>query len=276
MRPAADMTLDDYPLEDPRLVPERPTRKTISAEPMPVPDLRNVPVSTSVRDRLVDNERLVLSSARDMVSREQYRRLAASLHEAQVERGLKTLVVTSALPREGKTLTTINLALTLSESYGRRVLLIDADLRRPSVHDVLGIANTKGLSEVLHVDQAVLPTVAISETFDVLTSGKPDQEPLAGLSSQRMRRLLEYVSSQYDWVILDTPPIALLSDAQLVAGLTQAVIFVIRAGSTPFPIINRALDALGREIVIGTVLNGVEQHPGNSEYGDYYGQTPVR
>jgi capsular exopolysaccharide synthesis family protein len=209
-----------------------------------------------------------------MVAREQYRRLAASLHEAQVERGLKTLVVTSALPREGKTLTAINLALTLSESYGRRVLLIDADLRRPSVHDVLGIANTQGLSEVLHVDQALLPTVAIAETFDVLTSGKPDQEPLAGLSSQRMRRLLEYVSSQYDWVILDTPPIALLSDAQLVAGLTQAVIFVIRAGSTPFPIINRALDALGREIVIGTVLNGVEQHPGNAEYGDYYPQTP--
>ena len=81
------------------------------------------------------------------MSVEQYRRLAGAVHGLQVDRGLKTLMVTSAVPNEGKTLTVTNLALTLSESYKRRVLLIDADLRRPSVHDLFRIPNTTGLAE---------------------------------------------------------------------------------------------------------------------------------
>ena len=80
---------------------------------------------------------------------EQYRRLAGAMHEMQLTRGIKTLMVTSAIPHEGKTLTVSNLALTLSASYGREVLLIDADLRRPMVHDVFGVENREGLGEVL-------------------------------------------------------------------------------------------------------------------------------
>jgi len=266
-----DVKLEDYPLEDAHVATSHAVRSTAAVEQVSVSvsDFRKDPLH-EIRERLIQNEKLVLSSGPDMVSREQYRRIAATLHDAQAERGLKTLVVTSALPKEGKTLTTINLALTFSESYGRKVLLIDADLRRPSVHHVLQIPNKRGLTEVLRLDRPQIPTVPLSPTLDVLTAGSVDGEPLAGLSSPRMQGLLDHAASRYDWVILDTPPLALLSDAQLVARLSQGVLFVIRAGSTPFPIITRALGAIGRDIVVGTVLNGVESDPGSQSYYGHY------
>ena len=117
---------------------------------------------------------------------EHYRRLAALLYEAQVERGLKTLLMTSAVPREGKTTTACNLAAALSESYRQRVLLIDADLRRPSVHEVFGIANVNGLGDALQTDVRNARIVAVSSRLSVLPAGRPSLDPVAGLSSGRM------------------------------------------------------------------------------------------
>jgi len=273
LRLADELTLDEYPLES-KAASERHDRVVAQTDQVTA-------AKTDDRSRLArliasSNEKLVVGAGRNHVSLEQYRRLAATLHEAQVEKGLKTIVVTSSIPKEGKTLTAVNLALTFSESYGRRVLLIDADLRRPSVHEVLGIRNEKGLSEALHSERPELPTVQVSPLLSVLTSGRPEQNPLAGLSSERMRTLLDAVSSQYDWVIMDTPPLALLSDAQILVRLTQAAVFVIRAGSTPFPVIDKAINEIGREFIIGTVLNGVEETAiaAKAYYGDYYGQSP--
>jgi protein-tyrosine kinase len=283
LRRADERTLDEYPLESGRVAVDRierververvgvtPDRATLT------PRSDNGPqVAQATWVGAVSNERLVVGAARNPVSLEQYRRLAATLHDAQVEKGLKTIVVTSAVPQEGKTLTAVNLALTFSESYGRRVLLIDADLRRPSVHEVIGIPNDRGLSDVLRADRVELPTVQVTPLLTVLPSGRPEQNPLAGLSSERMRILLDESSARYDWVILDTPPLGLLSDAQLLTRLTQAAVFVIRAGSTPFAVVDKAIAELGREYVIGTVLNGVDEDaiPATGYYGDYYGQS---
>jgi len=213
----------------------------------------------------------LVSSTADFVGVEQYRRLAASLHDAQTTQGLRVVTVTSALPRDGKTLTAVNLALTLSESYSRRVLLIDADLRRPSVHQVLGIRNRAGLNEVLHGEVQELPLVDLSATLSVLTSGRTRSTPLAGLSSQRMGTLLDDCASRFDWVLLDVPPVGLLADAQILGRLTGAVILVIRAGATPYALVERAITQIGRESIIGTVLNGVEETSSYAKayYGDY-------
>ena len=97
-------------------------------------------------------------------------------------------MITSALPHEGKTLTVVNLALTLSESYARRVLVIDADLRAPSLHTILDIPNDRGLSEALRDGQHELPFTEVSSRLSALTAGKPGPTPLAGLSSRRMGR----------------------------------------------------------------------------------------
>ena len=210
------------------------------------------------RARLESDAKLV-SSKTDFVGLEQYRRLAAFLHDAQLANGLRVVTITSALPRDGKTLTTVNLALTLSESYSRRVLLIDADMRRPSVHSVLGVNNSTGLNDVLRGETQELPLVVVSPTLSVLTSGGSQSTPLAGLASNRMRMLLDDCASRFDWVLLDVPPVGLLADAQILGHLTGAVILVIRAGSTPHAVVERAIAQIGRESIIGTVLNGVEE-----------------
>lgn len=221
--------------------------------------------------------KLVAGAGTAPVSLEQYRRLAAALHDAQVESGLKTVMVTSALPREGKTLTVVNLALTLSESYARRVLLIDADLRWPSVHDVLGLPNETGLSEALHDGRREFPMVEMSPRLCVLTSGHPGSNPLAGLTSDGMRALLDECASRFDWVLLDTPPVGLLPDARLLARMIPAVVFVIRAGSTPAAVVERAIAELGSDCILGTVLNGVEERtiPEISYYSQNRGAVPA-
>jgi protein-tyrosine kinase len=207
------------------------------------------------------------------VSLEQYRRLAAVLHDIQAQQGLRTLMLTSALPAEGKTLTTVNLALTLSESYERRVLVIDADLRWPSLHKAFGVANDAGLSEALQAEGAEPAIVHVSPRLAVLTAGKPGSAPLAGLTSARMAALIATCAEQFDWVLLDTPPVGLLPDAQLLARLTRAVVFVIAAGVTPSATVERAIAELGPDCVIGTVLNRVEDRriPQAGYYSRYYG-----
>lgn len=217
------------------------------------------------------DSKLILSYPSPIVV-EQYSRLAATLHELQTAHGSKTLMVASALPREGKTLTVTNLALTLSESYGRRVLLIDADLRRPTIHEILRLPNVRGLSEGLQSDSSELSLLQVSSKLSVLPAGRPEKNPMQALTSQRMRTVLEESASVFDWVLLDSPPIGLMPDGNLLAALTDGVVFVIAAGTTPYSAIERAVAQIGREHIIGTVLNRMEEasSPESDYYREYY------
>jgi protein-tyrosine kinase len=259
------------PLPQPTVAPlSRPT-----LEPLPQPTIL-APRTPERRERKVGppqttfEHKLVVSRKAPPIAVEQYRRLAAAIHDLQVEQGLKTLMVTSAVPNEGKTLTAANLALTLSESCEHRVLLIDADLRRPFVHELFGLPNTRGLSDVLRSERGDLPLLQVSELLSVLPAGQIDQ-PMA-LTSERMRTLLEQSAATFDWVLLDAAPVGFMPDAQLLARLTRAVLFVIAAHSTPHSLVTRAIAELGPECVIGTVLNCVEEHniPAASYFQEYY------
>jgi len=168
-------------------------------------------------------------------------------------------------------LTACNLALTLSASYKRQVLLIDGDLRRPSVHDLFGLPNHSGLSEWLKsTGTARLMFQQLSETLWVLPSGQPEPDPMGGLTSDRMRQLLRESVAPFDWVIIDTPPVGLLPDANLLAATADAVVMVIRAGVTPFAMLQRAFESVGRERIAGAVLNGSDAAPLHGSYGKYY------
>src|SRR6185295_15752332 len=129
-------------------------------------------------------EKLVVGSDSTPMSAEQYRRLAATLHHAQADRNLKVVMTASALASEGKTPTATNLALTLSESYKRRVLLIDADLRRPAIHQIFQLPNTVGLTDGLknESEDTGLNAVQVTPRLAVVTAGRPDPDPLGGLS----------------------------------------------------------------------------------------------
>jgi capsular exopolysaccharide synthesis family protein len=223
------------------------------------------------------DEKLVVSDHTRSLSIEQYRRLAAALHHAQTDRGIKIVMVASALSGEGKTLTSTNLALTLSESYRRTVLLVDADLRRPMMHEVFQVPNTSGLNEGLRADDdRRLPIVEISPRLSVLPAGRPDPDPMGGLTSERMARVLKEAAARFDWVILDTPPVALMPDANLLAAMVDVAVLVIGAGQTPYHLIQRAAAAIGRDRIIGVVLNRATDQavPGVSYYGQYYRSAP--
>jgi capsular exopolysaccharide synthesis family protein len=219
-------------------------------------------------------EALITTDKLDFSTVEQYRKLAATLHHAQVERDLKVVMVSSAVSGDGKTLTSTNLALTLSESYRRRVLLIDADLRRPSVHHVFRVRNAGGLTECLAAEtERRLPLVQATPYLNLLLAGRPDSDPMSGLTSNRMRRLVGEAAATFDWVIIDTPPIVLMPDANLLAAMADAAILVIGAGKTPYKLITRAIDTLGRGKIIGVLLNRVDRRhvAGGYTYG-YYGE----
>jgi len=207
-----------------------------------------------------EGEARLVTNSTNPVSIEQYRRMAATLHELQVDSQLKTTMITSAVPREGKTLTLVNLGLTLSESYGRRVLMIDADLRRPSLHQVLGVPNERGLSDALREPHREVPLLFVSDRLSVLTGGSPEGLALAALSSPRMQAIIDECAAQFDWVLIDTPPIGILPDASLVARQVAGVVFVIRAGRTPAVVVERAIAEIGRDAIIGTVLNNIDEH----------------
>lgn len=218
-------------------------------------------------------EKIVVTSSVPQASVEQYRRLAATLHHAQADRDIRVVMVTSAVAGEGKTLTATNLALTLSESYKRHVLLIDGDLRRPSLHDVFQIPNVSGLTDGLKAEaERKLTVTEVSNGLSVLTAGKPDPDPMGGLTSSRMRRIVEEAAERFDWVVVDTPPVALLTDANLLAAMVDVAVVVVHAGRTPYHLVERAVDAVGREKVMGVVLNRAEDvsTPDDYSYNRYY------
>jgi capsular exopolysaccharide synthesis family protein len=208
--------------------------------------------------------KVVIGRDTDPATVEQFRRLAASLHHEQAERGIKKVMVASAVPGEGKTLTALNLALTLSESYRRRVLLIDADLRCPRVHQMLNLPNVAGLNDALtNTRQSRAVLLPVSRRLSVLPAGRPNPDPMGALTSRRMAQLLNKAAATFDWVVVDTPPVVQLADANLLAAMVDVAVLVVEAGRTSYDLSDRAITALGRERVLGIVLNGVEEPTNN-------------
>ena len=217
-----------------------------------------------------DRHKLVVDAGVDPALVEQYRHLAAVLHHAQKSSGIRSVMITSAVPAEGKTLTATNLALTLSESYQRRVLLIDADLRRPRMREVFGLPSTAGLTDSLAMPRGGrLPVHQVTPTLWVLAAGRVLPDPMSMLVSPAMKELLDEAKDSFDWVVVDSPPIAILPDANLLAGMIDTTLLVISARSTPYPMVQRAAQAVGANRILGVVLNRAERAGLPSNYGDY-------
>jgi capsular exopolysaccharide synthesis family protein len=274
---AAALSQEPFPLElqDRRQRPPAEKSQAAPSSSYETSESRQTPPSpeSSLFDRIDSRltEKIVVDQNMNAASREQYRRLAAVLHDAHNTQGLQVIMVASAVAGEGKTLTASNLALTFSESYQKRVLLIDADLRRPTLHSVFRLDTTLGLGDgLLSTGESKMLVRQVSPRLAVLPAGRPSSDPMAGLTSDRMQRLIAEARQSFDWVILDTPPVMLLPDAHLLASMVEGVVMVVRANSTPFELIKRATDAIGRQRILGVVLNRAE--PGHTaDHYQYYG-----
>lgn len=217
-------------------------------------------------------EKVATPTGAPTVALEQYRKLAAKLHQWQLDHEGKLVMMVSAVAGEGKTLTTVNLALTLSGSYQKRVLVIDCDLRRPTMHAAFQIAGSPGVADI--VDRPEIPVVRVSERLSVVPAGRLDGDPMGVLTSNAMATLLEHARQEYDWVLLDTAPLAVLPDANLLADHVDGAVLVVSAGATEFDLVDTAVRVIGKERILGVVLNGVDPRDMSTAnyHADYYGR----
>jgi protein-tyrosine kinase len=233
-------------------------RRSVSVRPSLHPDLQ---------------QKVVTSEGMPAVAIEQYRKVAARLHHEQLEKHIHTLMVVSAVSGEGKTLTSLNLSLTLASSYKRRVLLIDADLRLPRIHAAFQLPGDPGLHEAIDAAPGTpLPIVDVDEQLSLLPAGRSTTDPMDVLSSPRVAGLIDDVKREFDWVVIDTAPLAVLPDANLLARVVDAAVLVVSAGQTEYDLVERAIKLLGRDRILGVVLNGVDDRDirASSYYASYY------
>jgi capsular exopolysaccharide synthesis family protein len=203
---------------------------------------------------------------------EAYRALRTSLLLSTAERP-RSVVVTSAIPLEGKTTTATNLAVVLSQ-LGKKVLLVDGDLHRSRLHEIFKVSNAVGLVSLLTGQTDLGETVYQTDVpgLFVLPAGPTPPNPSGLLSSDRMRQFLEEALTEYEFVILDSPPTLVLADAVLLGHVTAGIILCVRAGKTPREQVVRARDELGRGKgrILGVVLNALKDESGDVTYRERY------
>lgn len=201
---------------------------------------------------------------------ESYKALRTNIQYSAIDEKIKTILITSSDPDEGKSTTTGNLAMSLAMD-DKKVLIIDCDLRKPSIHKLFNQSNTVGLSEVL-VRKETFPEVVnkYGDNIDVLTSGNIPPNPSEMLGSKAMSDLLNVLEEYYDYIILDSPPINVVTDSQLLATKVDGVLLVVRAEKTKKEEVKKAKDKIDKVNgkIIGSILNGTDTKRENYYY--YY------
>ncbi len=201
---------------------------------------------------------------------EQFRTLRTNMQFIQIDKQLKTIIVTSPLPEEGKSTTAANLSIVLSQQE-KKVLLIDADLRKPSVHHTFKLSNSTGFTNVVTNQVGIKSAVkrtSLANLF-ILTSGPLPPNPSELLASNRMKRLLEEIKKQYDYVIFDAPPVNAVTDGLILSSYVDGTILVIRNGKTELESARKAVNAVKKVEgnLLGAVLNDC---PAASNHYSYY------
>lgn len=255
------------PLADP---PARPDAAGW-ARPAPPPPAPAAGQEASVHEHFPSavalDRHLVAALAPHSLAAEQYRSLRTRVKQAENGRAIRAIAVTSPSKGDGKSLTAANLALTMAQEFQQRVLLVDADLRRPAVHQLFGIPDTPGLADVLmgagDVNQALVSLPEFHLTL--LPAGAPPSHPAELLGASAMRRVLDTLRTRFDRILIDMPPVEPLADVHVVTPMVDGVLMIVRAGITPKPAIQQALSRLDGSKVLGLVLN----ETGGSTESDY-------
>ncbi len=200
----------------------------------------------------------LLSGDDNRVGAEEFRTLRNRLYQIREKMPLKRLLVTSALPKEGKSFVAANLAQVMVRQHGRRALLIDADLRNPGMHRHLGAAQSPGLAEYLlgECDEFAALQRGPMENLFFLPAGRTVPSAPELLANGRLKLFLQRVEPLFDWIIMDTSPVIPVSDATLVAGSCDGVLMVVRSNATPSDLARRAREEFPDKLLLGVVLNG--------------------
>ena len=201
---------------------------------------------------------------------EEFRTLRSRLYHLREKMPLKKLLITSALPKEGKSFTASNLAQVMVRQHGRRALLIDADLRAPRLHDMLGTTSDPGLSDYLlgKNDEFSIMQRGPLENLFFIPSGTGATDPAELVGNGRLKLLLQRVEPLFDWIILDSPPAIPVSDASVLAKACDGVLMVVRSNTTPSDLARKARQEFPDQALVGVVLNGTREDA--VPYARYY------
>lgn len=217
---------------------------------------------------------------------EQFRGMRTQIYQSREQAPLKSILVSSGMPTEGKSFIAANLAMSLARNMESTVLLIDADLRKPVLHTILGAPCTPGLTEYLAGAAEVKDILQRSQSSLVYESGLPLNIPNltfipAGgggdnsselIANHRIEELIKILSPHFDWILIDSPPVLAVADAIDLARAADAVLLVARAETTPFDAAQRAQGAFSNSRILGFVLNAVKDAPSTGSYYNYYGK----
>ena len=210
----------------------------------------------------------VMEKAPKSIDAEAYRSLRSNIEYSSFDDEYRVIVVTSSVPGEGKSTTSGNLAIALAQS-GNSVLLVDCDMRKPSIHKKFKISNAAGTAELL-LRKKLFEEVAnkYNENLTIITAGKIPPNPSEMLASRAMTAFIEEMKKEFKYIILDTPPLQAVTDAQVLSTKADGVLLVIRAGSTKREMVLNSVDLIKKVQgkVIGTALNGVENKKNNYYY----------
>jgi len=207
------------------------------------------------------------------VGAEEFRTLRSRLYQIREKLPLKRLMVTSALPKEGKSFVTANLGQVLVRQHGRRALIIDADLRSPGMHRHLGAPQTPGLSDYLlgECDEFGVLQRGPMENLFFLPAGRLAPSPSELLANGRLKLFLQRVEPLFDWIIMDTPPVIPVADSTSLANFFDGILLVVRSNVTPSDLARRAREEFPDKLLLGVVLNGASSGKlAQSRY--YYGE----
>lgn len=216
------------------------------------------------------SSRLVYFTEPEGMASEKFRFLSVRLRQLQQNRTLKKVLVTSSIPQEGKSTVAANLACTLARREQQRTLLLDGDLRRPTIASVFGLGKVSGISEWLQGEGG--PTTCIHQIqgtrLCVLPAGSPPKHPLELMQSGKLSSIMKKLALWFDWIVIDSPPVLPLADTSIWLRMADGVLLVARQGVTQRALLKRALDGLESSKVLGTVLNGATK----AVPSDYYYQ----
>jgi capsular exopolysaccharide synthesis family protein len=225
----------------------------------------------SLNVSIAPDSRLIFFTEPDSLPAEKFRFLSVRLRQIQRNRPLKRVLITSAIPEEGKSLVTANLAGVLARRK-QRVLLIEGDLRRPVLARQFGLGRLAGLGEWLQGDHEVLCNIYRLADLDfwMTPAGDAPANPLELMQSGGLSRFMSLIGDLFDWIIVDSPPLLPLADAMVWSRLTEGTLLVARVGTTEKGQLRRALDLVKKADLIGVVLNGTD----GSSYENYYHHLP--
>ena len=247
------------------------TVKSFRTEKSPI--ISKIPVREKATDRSISLTGL------NTIAAEEFRKLRTLIFQTSASKPMQTLLVTSAVPREGKSTVANNLALVIAQGVKERALLIDCDLRNSHSSPLLTQNVPLGLSDYLmgKLDPTKL-VVRVGPKLSVVPSGSITSNPAELVGSEKMRNLIKTVQSQYAnrYIIIDSPPIMSTTEPIILSEMVDGVIVVVHAGKTPRDLVQRSIESINKEKILGIVVNQIEAKPSSYYYKRYYHYYPQK